>query len=244
MKNLKLLFLFCILIACEKETNNYPKVYIFDSYETGEVRIFTNTGEINNEQLSINFISKWSDYFYKEDSFKFIDFDFNGKITLTSGIQSTVEGFDTTVNYSIKQVDHVIYFESSDTAYSRFDLINMKDPRFLYSPITHTDVKAGGVAGFPPMPTYLYGYLPCIYALDKGQVIKIPFISFLEKNCTADTSWSIFGNCYNTSAVSNINNLFNESYLSRSIYNEQLNSLYQRRDTVVIQENYIVFRKL
>jgi hypothetical protein len=242
IKKLMLLLVFFILIACEKENKDNPKVYFFDSFETGEVRIYTKDGEIKDVQLSTSFTKKWNDYFYKKDSFEFTDFDFNSKITLNSNHQSIAEGSDTIVTYGTKQKNEVIYFESIDTSYSNFDLINMKDPRFKFGPITQTEIKEGGYGGFPPVAINYYGYLPCVYAIDEGQVIKFPFTSFLEKNCTADSSFlGYFGNCLNVNAVSNINNLFNENYLRR------MNIIGQyaptRRDTIVIQENFIVFRK-
>jgi hypothetical protein len=239
----KPIFLICtiLIIACEKEGNDFPKNYTFDSFETGKVRIFTNDGEIQNEQLCEDFIDRWGNYFYKKDSFRFDDFDLIGEITLNSNNQSILQGPDTTRYYGFKRKGGVVYFESSDTSYSIYDLINMKDRRFMYGPITQTDVKEGRSLGIPPITTY-YGYLQCVYAIDNGDELRFPFTSFLEKNCNVGTSWSIVGDCSNVEAISNVNNLFNESYLD-GMYNVQINTLYGRRDTVVIQENFIVFRK-
>ena len=201
MKKLALLISLLTIIACDKESNDFPKTYSFSSFETGKVRVFTNNGEIEDEQLSNGFINSWSDYFYKEDSFRFEDFNFNGEITLNTNNQTTVQASDSVMYFEFKQKDGVIYFESSDTAYS----VNLEDKRFRYGPITQTGIKQGPPIGLSPIFSYYYGYLPCVYALDNGSEIKFPFISFLEKNCTDDTQW-IMGDCYNINAISNINN--------------------------------------
>lgn len=243
MNRFTYLFYFVLLIACQKENEDYPKTYYFDFIETGEVRVFTNNGEVNDTQLSATLINRWDDYFYGKDEFRFDDFDFKGEITLGANNQSIIQNSDTAMTYGFQSRGGVIYFESSDTSYSFSDLINIKDKRLRFSPITQTNIKEGPISGFPPQQTILYGYLPCVYAINKGDKIKFPFLSFLEKNCYADNSGGLLGNCYNINAFSNVNNLFDENYINKIMNKYQISPDYEYRDTIVIQENFIVFSK-
>ena len=244
-KMIRLTFLFCavLLTACEKENKDYPKTYYFDSFETGEVRIFTNNGEINDVQLSAGFINRYGDYFYGEDAFRLDDFDFKGEITLGANNQSVIRSSDSVMTYGFQLKNGVIYFESSDTSYSFSDLMNMKDERLKFGPITQTSISEGLLSGFPPRQTIWYGYLPCVYAIDEEDEIKFPFVSFLEKNCYVENTEGLTGNCNNINAFSTVNNMFNENYVKRIVNNYQISPGYENRDTIVIQENYVVFRK-
>ena len=162
---------------------------------------------------------------------------------LYSNNQSIIQSSDTLMTYGFQLKDGVLYFESSDTSYSFSDLINMKDERLKFGPITQTSISEGPVSGFPPQQTIWYGYLPCVYAIDEGDKIKFPFLSFLEKNCYAENTEGLLGNCNNINAFSNVNNMFNEYYINQIINKYQISPDYEYRDTIVIQENFIVFSK-
>jgi hypothetical protein len=243
MRKLTFLLLILLIVSCNKDKHHYPETYVFDSYETGTIRIFTNSGEIEDEQLAKHFFDTWTGCFYLADSFRFDDNIFYNKIILNEDGQATIETYDEVLPRLFKIIDGVIYFESTDTIYSTTSIENLKDDKFLYGPITQTNIIEGPGTAFPSYADNYYGYRDCVYALDRGDVIKFPFISFLEKYCFVDTADHSLVSCYNVSAFSNINNRFAVSYADRIIGRTVINGGYEYRDTIVVQENYAIFRK-
>ncbi|HYF70703.1 MAG TPA: hypothetical protein VD884_21355 [Ohtaekwangia sp.] len=233
MKRLKIFLPLFVFLACEKEEINLPEVYVFRGFETGTVRVFTKEGEITSDLLSGKFIAN-NDYFVEQNSFELPDFSQDLEIIFETKGKAVFQGADTVMTANATRVANKIYFESNDTLYSDNSLINMRDPRFQFSPITQTDVVEAGFGGFPPVHNFIYGYRSCVYAIDYGQEIKVPFINILDKKCPPPDGIIV---C-NASGVANINNAFNENYL-----NVIKNSTFTWVDTLIVQQNYVVFRK-
>ena len=226
MKIIYYLFCLILLISCQKESEDFPKTYNFDSFETGEIRFFTNNGKINDSLLTLGLIDKWSNYLYNGGEFNYDNFDFKGKITLYDNNKSTINNLDSVLNYRAISKNGVIYFESPKTSYSFSNLINMKDPRLMFGPITQTSITKSTIYNNPlEQQTIRYGYLPCIYGIEEGNKIKFPFLNFVEKNRQASLAF--------INRLSNVNNKFNENYI--------INKSDKDKDTIVIQENFMVF---
>lgn len=232
MKRLKVFLPLFVFFACEKDQVTVPVEYVFSGFETGTIRVFTPDGEISNDLFSHKFLAH-EDYFVNQNSFELVDFPRDLAIIFKSKGKSVFQGSDTVMTADVTRKSDRIYFESSDTLYSYSGLSEMTDSRLQFSPITQTNIVDAGFGGFPPIHNFFYGYRACFYAIDYENEIKIPFVSLLEMKCSTE---GILIGC-NESGFSNLNNAFNENYI-----NVVKNSPYGV-DTLVVQQNYVVFRK-
>lgn len=84
----------------------------------------------------------------------------------------------------------------------------------------------------------IYGYRSCLYAIEDGREVKFPMISLLEKYCLpASSPVQVIGGCSIIQEVSDFNNMLNVDYLN------MLSTTTLSDDTLVIQENFIVYRR-
>lgn len=235
MKRLTVLMLVLMASGCANDTVDDPTVYVFDRFETGTVRIFAEGTPVENAALSERYVNEWTGIFYPLDQFK-LDSLKAKTLTFTSDHRLLVDGTDSGMKMKITRDGDKVYFEATDTIYSYRDLINIPDGRFVFAPRTQTDVVLAPGQGFPPLPQAYYGYLSCSYAIEDDEELRIPFMNMLEKNCDSDGSGLISG-CVSVNAFANTNNMFNSNYAKTHQSN------YTDRDTLVVQENFVVFRR-
>jgi hypothetical protein len=206
-----------LFLSCDKE-NDYPKKYTQYSYLPGEIKAFTNSGEIKDPVTVNNFINGFENYFWT-NPVAFDDESFEIELLSDKKARMIVDS-DSIINFDLIRRNGILYFQSQDTTFSHSYLTN---ERFRYFPLYMSALPVS--SGFQGTI-----YLPCIYAMEVNGEIRLPFASYIEKY------YNISGQLSSYQGIGNYNNVISTSYLNKI----QAASFI---DTFVCQDNLIVFKE-
>ena len=234
-RNVLFFLMLVVMWSCTSDSyEGYRDVYVFDRFETGPVRVFAEGQELNDPALAGRFTTEMSTTFYAPGLFS-DDNVSQSRVIFTSLNRAILEHADTSVATHVIRVQDRLYFEMADTLYSFQSPIQMQNTLELFRPQTQVSMDLSTRYPFQ-FSLYMYGYLRCIYGVQKGAEIRLPYMSVLEKQCRFGQEYAWGGYCSQRSFV-NMNNMFNTNYLGG------LSSNLTDRDTVVVQENFVVFRR-
>jgi hypothetical protein len=221
---ISLVIFFILIYSCEKE-NEFPKKFTQYSYLPGEIKAFTNSGEVKNSDIINSFINGFENYFWKVPvAFENVAFEIEllsekkARIILLE--TRMILNSDSIINFNIIRKNGILYFQSQDTTFSHSDLTN---ERFRYFPLFMTTIP--GSTGFQGSI-----YLPCIYAIEINGEIRLPFASYIERYYNSS------GQLSSSQGIGNYNNVISTSYLNKIRAASFI-------DTFVCQDNLIVFRE-
>ena len=222
-KNISLitaLIIACLILSkCEKE-NDYPRKFIFDSYSAGQLKLFTNSGEVTDPERINGFISGFEEYFWLNTDSLSTE-DWNVRIELLSETRARmILKSDSITDFVTTRKKGVLYFEYLDTIITNCDLVN---EILRYHPLYMVSVSS-----FPGMQTT--AFIPCMYAIENGDQLYIPMVSFIE-NIYYDN-----GNLMTSQGSGNHNNELSPSYLNSL-------SLMPLTDTLLFQNNFVIFKE-
>lgn len=200
--------------SCEKD-KDFPKKYVFDSFYTGDLKAFTNTGEIT-DQLKINdFIEEQNEHFWQSG---YQSNNWQVEIEILSESKARIYDSDTSIYFDLVRKNGIIYFQFADMMISHSALT---DERLKYSPLfVQSEPTPGGVSSL---------YLPCYYIIESNGELHVPFVSYVETIST--------GNFMSSQGIGNYNNVFNTTYLNKVQNNGNL------IDTIVYQDNKMIFKE-
>ncbi len=206
-----------LIISCEND-NKYPKKYIFVSYNVGDLKAYTNTGEILDIQTINKFIAEHKEYFWQTD---YQSNDWIMGIDIISETKAKVFNSDTATYYDLIHKNGIIYLQFKDTMVSYSSLINEK---FKYSPLY--------IQSYTGYLKISYKFIPCFYVIEANSELQVPILNYIEKKY--DNS----GDFLSGSGLGNYNNVFNTDYLNSIKNNSSI------IDTIVYQENNVIFREV
>jgi len=220
-KNISLitaLIIACLILSkCEKE-NDYPRKFIFDSYSAGQLKLFTNSGEVTDPERINGFISGFENYFWMNpDTLSYDSWDVQIELLSETRARMIVDT-DSIIDFNVTRKNGILYLEYHDTLMSMGNLI---DSRLKYHPIYMVT-----------LPSYMGGqtnaFIPCIYAIENEDQLYIPMVSYME-NIYYES-----GMIMASQGIGNYNNEFNTGYLNSL-------SLMPLIDTILFQNNYVLF---
>ena len=261
-----LIILLIIIVSCKKDdSDTYPKKYVFNDIVYGEVKAYTNLGD-NNDADDINsFIENFhlnfgvGYYFwgtksfldlYKEQSTN-IPFKLHDEIEITSESRAKITSNDTIIYFDLIRKNGILYFQSLDTIKGMRNISEPDNRPYYMKPIYTWDEKLKYstlcvdtvvVAGAGGLMRY-YNYKPCIFAIETKNEIQISYTSYIESNFIPmyvpdDLEPDGYYYQRHFEAIQNIQNDFNQDYLSSYITDDNL-----KRDTIVYKTNKVVFTK-
>lgn len=177
--------------------------------------MFTNTGEVTDENTINQFIADKKDIFW--DASTEPDNYWKFDIELLSEDSAKINHSDTSFAYSIIHQDGILYFQQNDT------ITSLNDPtkkQYKYAPLYAEVNKID-------MYNVIAKYIPCIYLKEVNGEIIYPVLCMKEK--------IIDGSISTNSTYSNMNNEINPTYPTSIISDT-------KTDTIVYQENQLVFK--
>lgn len=211
-----LLIIFYLLISCEKDLD-YPQKYIFNSFQNGNIKAFTNTGEIFDE-ITINKVIEGYENIFWTNGYELNEWKV--EIEIISDSKAKISYIDTVIYYNLININGIKYFQSQDTILCQEILPNN---RFQYAPL-YTDI----ISFSQP----LSAYVPCIYLIESNRELHLPLISYIEKYYVNNT-----GILYEM-GKKNYNNVLNPTFL------ENIQNTMNDIDTIVYQENKVIFKEI
>ena len=263
-----LIILLIIIVSCKKDdSDTYPKKYVFNNIVYGEVNTHTNSGDKNDigninsflENFPINYgtgyLYGWSGSasllnIYEEQSAN-IPFKLHDEIELLSESTAKITSNDTIIYFDLIRKNGILYFQSLDIISGKIDIgepdnrpyymkpVYSWDEKLKYSPLHVDTVVMTGAGGL----NIYYKYKPCIYVVETKNEIQISYTSYVESNLIP---WYVSedlipeGYYYDRyfGAVRNLQNDFNQDYLSSYVTDDNL-----KKDTIVYKTNKVVFTK-
>jgi len=238
MKKINFLLItgFFLLISCTKD-NNYPKKFIRNEFQNGEVGLVTKSGEVNNSEEINKFTERvrnfiinsgnGSDYVYSfEDDVNFME-DNEIEIVFTSETKGTIRiksenlnEYETTDFNLTKKGDY--YIVSLNDVVESYNFI--ENPRFKCTPEIIERVPL-------PMGQEKVIYRKPLYIKKNGDEILVCIVSYMEISYFSDNSLR------SVSISGATNNLINEEY-----FNLIQSSNYNPIDSIAFKESYIRFK--
>ena len=234
--NLLLIAGFILLISCTKD-DNYPKKFVRNDFQNGEVRLITKYGEVNNneeineftERIRDFFINSWNapDYVYSfEDDVKYME-DNEIELVFTSETKGTIrmksdnnDEYQTTDFSLVKKGDY--YIVNLNEVIESYYFI--ENPRYKCTPEIIERVPL-------PMGWEIVKYWKPIYIKKNGEEILVCIVSYMEKSYFSD-------NTLRSASISGAtNNMINEEY-----FNLIQSSNYNPIDSIAFKESYIRFK--
>jgi hypothetical protein len=220
-------------ISCSKKTD-YPRTYTLYEFSSGEVKMFTKTGEVYNNQEINKFTERVRgyylnspnppDYVYSFDDDKDIMEDYDIEITFSSingGTISVISPDNQTINFSLAEREGFCVISMQDTieAYNYTE-----NPRYECSPEIVERITI-------PMAGELVRYLKPLYIMKNNDEILICIVSYMERSYYPD-------NQFRSQSISGpANNMINNDYL---LFIQ--NPSYNLTDTLAVKESYMVFK--
>ena len=202
---------------CDKDTD-HPKRYVRDDTYTGQIRLFTNSGEINDPEIIDRFISGTKSYFRAGENE--LDDEWQVGIEILTGTAARlVFAPDSSIDFNLVRENGVLYFEFRDTLIRNG---TFGDEQLKYKPLF--------VLESPSFPGIHTVYVPCIYAIEYNGEIHIPVVSYVERIYDSN------GEFLYSQGIGNNNNVFDTTYLEKM----QNGSFI---DSIAFQDNVIVFRE-
>ena len=264
MKYLKKVIILTIVLlattSCENEDNDYPKVFVFSNINRGDVKAYTNSGQINSsneidlflESAAKRNTGNWSILGIDKNSLPNIFDDQlnihyrgNDKIEIMSKTKARITSNDTVIYFDLIHRDGFLYFQSIDTplTYGR-DLSEPDDRPYYMKPVyfwdeplkhypVYTDtVNIMGITG----NIKRISFKPCIYAVETKNDIQISYLSYVESTTFFFDDWDYYN--LSLTAVRNIQNDINQDYILT-----YRNNIAPRSDTIIYQTNKVVFKR-
>ncbi|MCL2073588.1 MAG: hypothetical protein FWH18_06695 [Marinilabiliaceae bacterium] len=254
------LFIICIFISCQKD--NYEK-YVFNDIVFGEVKAYTNSGEIIESQIIIEFLENFKNndgknIFQIESKIKIyenittnIPFNFNDEIEFISEKKAKISSNDTIIYFDVISKDEILYFQSQDTIDTMRDIFAPDDRPYYMKPVYYFNEKLkyaplyiDTISNYSPGGFFTYfRFKPCIYLTKTKNEIYLSYTSYIELNkipvyIDDGSGQEIYYYNIIIDAVQNIQNEFNEEYLNKYKTEDKL-----RSDTIVYKTNKIIFSK-
>lgn len=214
--------LLIVLSACDdSEEINYSGTYVSVSVKTSSVRMFTKAGEVKKSGVLEKFLPEdIADDFFILSSPPDISGEISVEFLEDELVRYTEYGNDET--RTLIKKNGIMYLEHNETG----TIFVVGGQTFSFSNVVLYKPLYADTTPFAPGMGYEYAVdiKECIYLQPKGQEIRLPILSAYYKHT------SLGGG--STSAV-RLNNAFNNTGTKK------LGST----DTLVVQQNYIVFRK-
>ncbi len=233
--NILLITGFFLLISCTKD-NNYPKKFIRNEFQNGEVRLVTKSGEVNNSEEINKFTERvrnfiinsgnGSDYVYSfEDDVNFMD-DNEIEIVFTSETKGTIRmksennnEYQTTDFNLVKKGDY--YVVSLNEVVESYYYI--ENPRLKCRPEIIERVPFSGGE--------IVKYRKPLYIKKNGDEILVCIVSYMENSYFSDNTLR------SVSISGATNNMINEDYFTLI-----QSSNYNPIDSIAFKESYIRFK--
>jgi hypothetical protein len=215
MKRVFIFFLILLsLLSCDK-SESYPKTYVYNGYETGEIKLYTNSGEIKDQVLINKSLGTILDFDWFEEprqSYKEV------KIEILSPTKGRfTNDLDSVFELNITRKDGILYFEDCDTFVGNISPIFYNDERLKYSPLYNVSI--------PTTTGFLIRTVPCMYFIEDDGAIYLPKVYYYEKYESS-----------NIRSVEGIKNAFNEKYLLKIKGSNIV-------DTIAYQNNRVIYRE-
>lgn len=236
---LSLLFIFIIVfISCSKE-NDYPKKFTRKEFISGDIKMFTNSGQVLNEHEILEFAERVRSFFlgnsflapdyvysfeddinvYDAHDVEFILFsDSKGEVVIKSNDTQQ----ERTLRFTVKRQSDYSIISAQDTITS---YINEENPIFKCTPEIVFRRPLPATSGYTEEVKFLRPF----YVKIKGDEIHLCITSYMNNQYYNNQFRSI-------SILGARNNLINEEYL-QSLQSPSYNLI----DTIAYKESYIVF---
>lgn len=222
-----------ILVGCGDDDDD-SNVYKQDRFISGEVRMFTQSGEVKDKKVIKDFTERLRNFFNSDRAYSFDDDinvydEFNAELIFDSRNNGILVGelYDDleieSLEFSIKDNDGYSTISLNDTIEGPISNMNTKykcDIDFLKK------IAVPRSTGFRYWVSYLH---PLFVKRVKGE-IRFCFLSYMQKRCRNNEM-------VHASIASPINNLMDEEYLL-----DLKNVSDNVTDTIVFKESYVVFR--
>ncbi|HEY4788324.1 MAG TPA: hypothetical protein VIH57_19860 [Bacteroidales bacterium] len=205
-----------LMSTCEKG-NDFPKKYVFDSYNIGVLKAYTKTGEITDTPTINDFIAEKKNFFWQSD-LQINNWHF--EIEIISDTLAKITDADTSIYYNLIRKNGIVYFQDKNRMWNSDGPLT--DERLKYSPL---------YIRFSPYTNGGYLFIPCYYIIETSGELHMPFASYFEK------IYGSTGNLISYQAKGNYNNVFNTTYLSKVQNSGDL------IDTIVYQDNTVILKE-
>ena len=205
--------MFQIISSCEKD-KGYPKKYVFNSFYCGDLKAYTNTGEINDESQIMDFIEGYNEKFwqvgYQSD-------DWQVEIEIISELKAKIYYSDTIIDFDLIHKNGILYFQFTDTL--EFHGLWTTDERLKYSPLYFQNKR----------PII---FVPCKYIIKSNGELHVPIVCYVDYEHEFHFNQEE-GKYVPAIWIGSYNNVFNTNYLEN----------LQSRDTIVYQDNKVIFKE-
>jgi len=218
-----LLILVSLIVSCNKSNDDENcREYKYHSIDNGLIRMFTKTGEVNDQLVINKFIKSFNDNyqgstFPHNDTEYYKTFEVNFNIiskTKAQVIYNQSKIVDAKINY----IDGVAYIAENDTLQIPGKLYKCGQLKCMPEVISEIIIpfSVGGV---------ITKILRTNYVIFENNELHIPIISFIEKKYSDNKLiWKSHG--------MNYQNIFDQNYLKSKEFS----------DTIVIEERNIIYK--
>lgn len=216
-----LIILASLTVSCKKkDENENPRVYNYQSIDNGVFRMFTKTGEINDQKVIDKFIKSFNNN-YQGSKFPFNDTEYYKTFEVNFNIISetkaqVIYNQNKIVDAKINYVGEIAYIAENDTLQIPGKLYKCGQLKCMPEVISESPLPVGGV---------LSKILETKYAKFENNELHIPIISFIEKKYSDNKLiWQ--------NHAMNYQNVFDTDYLKSKEFT----------DTIVIFERIIHYK--
>jgi len=232
-KWLYLTFISFIIASCSSDnSDNYPKTFVKHEFVRGNIKMFTNKGEVTDSKLIGKFIEQYGNNPYTssqvfsvkndEETFKIYNFELLFNSIEKGNINYINE--KKPIKFNLISEDGYQNISIRDTLKSLGNKYETPIYKCIPKIISKKNLPRG--TGF----SYKQTYLRPLYINKSNNEIHILLVNLLK------TKHNINNKLIGISSNTNLNNKINPDYISRL-----KKSNY--RDTLVYQESYIVFKQ-
>jgi hypothetical protein len=213
MRRVLILMLFLLsLISCNI-FEDYPKTYVYDGFEIGEIKLYTNSGAINDSSIihkSLGTIKNFSWFEEPHQSYQKMKIEF---LSRTKAIGTNL--FGNSYPITITRKNGILYLEEGDTLTGHHLSIVCDNDRFKYSPLYY---ECSPTTGESKM-------VNCTYLIEEDGVIFLPIVYYYEKF-----------EFPHMQSFEGANNVFNENYFLTIEGSKEV-------DTIAYQNCRIIFKE-
>jgi len=200
----------------EEKLPEYPLIYESYSISGGEIKVYTNEGEIGSPGLESDIIQRYKNNLTDLESIE-IDRKAVASYLAEDTVKLTIDKEEEEEERLVYENNGIIYWEKQDTSgipvLSAFYVADI----LTYRPLYYEEFEVPKVTGYNKVVRYKH----CFYVKRKNEGFEIPMFDYLHR--------TEFGQ----HTTLGINNRFNQNYLS----------VMGDNDTIVIQEFSIEMRK-
>lgn len=213
-----------ILFSCSKD-KTLLKTYELNFLKTGDVMLFSNSGEITNQKVIDEFVVSndiYNIFGNKEPSM----LGERIEVEILSDSKAKITARDSSIYYSLQRENGILRLQSLDTLTSYvYSLEDIQYNKLKYPPMLVVDTS---YIFSSPRSMYRIKYIPYKYFIESSGEITMPIVGYIEKK------YSKFGTFLMNSQWG-LNNSFNVNYLNK------IQSYTNTNDTIAVQQNSIVF---